>query len=308
MEPEPEKNSDPFKHPQGLDPDQPQASSSNSIDSIEDVDSTSSFSIPATRRRNRKNSKQKPKKGNKNVSSASNLSEDEQLEEAMRISLEQSRLEEAIKRKEKAEIDKAINESMCINNEESHFGDISSSSIASTDGMSSSNITYRDKKYKKPGKKAIYNEVINMRDSDCDTSTICNGRPENKSTIQASEEIESFVEQSEDEISSTKDKTSIPQKHSHFENGASKIGYDFDSSDYESCEDTTQDEASTTHISRNSTVEVEDNDSKEKGAKDQHTMYKEFKIAENQIRKCLITRIFGGTIFFHTYNPIFAQY
>ena len=67
VEPEPEKNSHPFKHPQGLDPDQPQASSSNSIDSIEDVDSTSSFSIPATRRRNRKNSKQKPKKGPKNV-------------------------------------------------------------------------------------------------------------------------------------------------------------------------------------------------------------------------------------------------
>ena len=126
------------------------------------VDSTCSSSNSIARKGTRKRPKQKTTKRAKNIGGASNFDEDEQLEEAMRMSLEQSMLEEEIRRKENEAISKAINESMSIVSEDVDCPATSNGSVssqwtndiasASIDSLSSTNEIHRDKKNKKPGR------------------------------------------------------------------------------------------------------------------------------------------------------------
>ena len=112
VEPEPEKDSNVFRHPQDFTLEQQGPSSTNSTEFTDNVDSTSSLSTKTSRKGTRKTSQKKKTKRTQNIGGASNLDEDEELEEAMRMSLEQSMLEEEMRRKENEAISKAINESM----------------------------------------------------------------------------------------------------------------------------------------------------------------------------------------------------
>ena len=323
VEAEPENDSVIFRRPQDFNSEEPQPSTTNSIESENDVDSTSSSSNSVPRRGTRKRPKPKPTKRSKNIGGASNFDEDEQLEEAMRMSLEQSMLEEEIRRKENEAISKAINESMSIVSEDvncpaTSIGSTSLPStndiaLASVDGLSSTIEINRDKKNKKPGKKEIFNEVINMRDSECDTSTIDNVSsgakkeiPNSKYASRKNQIDEDSSDESEEEISSTKRKTSLDKKRAKRKTTKPNVYYESDSSDYQSCEDTTLDETPRNDSIENSVVLAEEKGMTANGFSGEHEMHKEFRRAENHMRKILRTRLLEGIVFF-LFPPLFAN-
>ena len=323
VEAEPEKDSVIFRRPQDFNSEEPQPSTTNSIESENDVDSTSSFSSTKARKGMRKRPKQKSTKRSKNIGGASNFDEDEQLEEAMRMSLEQSMLEEEIRRKENEAISKAINESMSIVNEDVNCPATSNGSIfsqstndiasASVNGLSSTNEINRDKKNKKPGKKEIFNEVINMRDSECDTSTIdntsCGAKneiPNSKYASKKNQIDEDSSDQSEEEISSTRHKTSLNRKRTKRKTIKPNVYYESDSSDYQSCEDTTLDDTARNDSIENSVVLVEEKGMIGNGFSGENEMHQEFRRAENHMRKILRTRLLEGIVFF-LFPPLFAN-
>ena len=239
------------------------------------------------------------------------------------MSLEQSLLEEEIRRKENEAISKAINESMSIVSEDvncpaTSIGSTSLPStndiaLASVDGLSSTIEINRDKKNKKPGKKEIFNEVINMRDSECDTSTIDNVSsgakkeiPNSKYASRKNQIDEDSSDESEEEISSTKRKTSLDKKRAKRKTTKPNVYYESDSSDYQSCEDTTLDETPRNDSIENSVVLAEEKGMTANGFSGEHEMHKEFRRAENHMRKILRTRLLEGIVFF-LFPPLFAN-
>ena len=253
--------------------------------------------------------------------------EDADLEEALRMSLEQSLVEQNRRMQEDEQINMAINASMSIldngANEYSLTSDsvfeldtTNNESLVKADDLPTSDIviqsTTNGKIRKNPGRKDVFNEIINLSDSNCDTSTVNDeghvNHAENRNTKRPKSKRlceDSSSDSSDGHISSTKSKRNKLSQSKQRASRKSKYSIQYesdDSSKYHTADDTTIEDSSINNKGDDSSIMVvEASESEIMQRRTRYTggqkeLYEEFKKVESLFRRVLKRRLPEDTI------------